>query len=68
MAEKDKTLLVACADGRYQEAVEARVEALKVSWGESHVAAHALTLLHTPRLCCTRPDFAAHALILLHTP
>ena len=30
VAEKDKTLLVACADGRYQEAVEKRVESLKV--------------------------------------
>ena len=39
VAEKDKTLLVACADGRYQEAVEQRVESLKAQLGEKLAAA-----------------------------
>jgi len=39
VAEKDKTLLVACADGRYQDAVEKRVESLKVQLGEKLAAA-----------------------------
>jgi len=39
VAEKDKTLLVACADGRYQAAVETRVEGLKIQLGEKLAAA-----------------------------
>jgi chaperonin GroEL len=38
VVEKDKTLLVACADGRYQEAVETRVDVLKAQLAEKLAA------------------------------
>ena len=38
VVEKDKTLLVACTDGRYQEAVETRVETLKAQLAEKLAA------------------------------
>jgi chaperonin GroEL len=39
VAEKDKTLLVACTDGRFQDAVEKRVESLRAQLGEKLAAA-----------------------------
>ena len=39
VAEKDKTLLVGCADGRFNEEVEARVETLKAQLAEKLAAA-----------------------------